>query len=278
MLPTEQQIRSILRGPVKKSGTHLICNCWNCGKEGKYYYNLKNGLSDCKKCSLGFNLFQFLQGWDALWLIEGNQININNDVALIKPLIDAEVAAIKTLPDSRLPAGFKRLQYGEQNLYAKYLRDRKYTETDFQIYGPGYTNLLNKYDGYVIIPMYDGWHVKGFLARNVCSDEEARYKNQKGVEFGHLLDGIDECTNATTTAILVEGHFDKIGITNELGLHHQDAIKVLQSFGKKLSDVQIEKILHTNINTLFVWYDMSDAIDQIKQFGNLLKRKIEVFG
>lgn len=277
MIPSEAQIRAILSGPVKKTGHHLICNCWNCGREGKYYYNIENGFSDCKYESKGWNLYQFLQGWGALHLIEGNQVDVSALIHLAT-LGSTEVETMPILPDSGLPAGFKLLQWGDGSVYTAYLKSRKYTKQDFQLYQPGYTELIERYNGFVIIPVYKNWAVKGYIARNIDPESENRWQNKKNVKFNCLLDGYDELTVNTKVVIITEGHFDKVSVTTELGLHTNEEFKALASFGKKLSTWQIQMLLQTNVATVYFLYDMADAIRQIKQFGSILKGKLDVYG
>jgi hypothetical protein len=277
MIPSEAQIRAILTGPVKKTGSHLICTCWECNKELKYYYNINNGFSDCKSCSKGHNLYQFLQGWGALDLLQGEQVNVSSDLKRLDALQTGLVETLE-IPDCKLPPGFKKITWEQENKFTVYLRERKYTLEDFLLYQPGYTDLVEKLEGYVVVPIYRNWVVKGYIARNVLDDDRLRYQNKKGVKFSKLLDGIDDCTTNTETAIITEGHFDKVSVTTELKLHEQESFKALASFGKKLTISQMELLQQTNVKNLYFLYDMKDAINQIKQFGSALKRKFNVYG
>jgi hypothetical protein len=278
-IPPEQELRKLLEatGPVKKTGVHLYGTCPVCGAELKFYLNVKTGLNDCKKGCQPGNIFTFLRAVDALHLLQGKPIDVA--AQLTNNLFPEEEAKkFPPLPPSKLPAGFKRLQYDDQNIFAAYLRERKYTQEDFLVYQPGYTTLIERLENYVIIPVYQNWEVKGYLARSIIEGYEPRYQNKKGIAFANLLDGIDECTVNTTTAIIVEGHFDKVSVTTELDLQQQEEVKAISSYGKKLTAAQLFALSNTGIKNLIFMYDMSDAINQIKAYGNKLKRQFNVLG
>jgi hypothetical protein len=277
MIPSEAAIRAFLPLPVKKSGSHLICTCWNCKDQNHYYFNLVNGLSDCKKCGKTANLYQFLQGWGRLDLLEGNTINYREDIKLLGNTIEEELLE-QHLRDFRLPVGFRKLDWNSKNKYVEYLKSRKYTEEDFQFYQPGSTQLIERYEDYVLIPIGFDYSTKGLLARYIGKDEtKLRYQNSKGTKFGNLLDGYDQINSNTHTLIITEGHFDKVSVTTELELNTSEDWKAISTFGKKISDNQISLLQKTNVKNLFLMYDQ-DAVSEIKQYGTKLNKYFKVSG
>lgn len=276
MLLSEKQIRSFVPGPIKKSGSHLIMTCWNCSNSNHYYFNLLNNLSDCKKCQIETNLFGFLSGWGRLDLLEGSQVNFKEDIKSLRNTTQEEQLDLN-LPDCRLPVGFKKLDFNSNHELVKYLKGRKYTKDDFLTYEPGYTELLERFENYVIIPVSRDFSVKGLVCRNTVDNEQPRYQNSKGTQFGKLLDGFDSITSNTHTAIISEGHFDKVSINTELGLNSQDEWKALCSFGKKISVHQEALLRTTNIKDVFLIYD-ADAVSAIKNYGISLNKYFNVQG
>lgn len=275
MIPSEKQIRSFVPEPVKKTGSHLIITCWNCQDQNHYYFNLLNGLSDCKKCQVSCNTFTFLRGWGRLDLLEGSQVRFEE---ILKPIGRIEEEEINLdLPDCRLPVGFKKLDFKSSHELTKYLKSRKYTKEDFMLYEAGYTELLEKYENYIIIPIARDFSMKGLVCRNTKDNEYPRYQNSKGTQFGKLLDGFDSITSNTHTVIISEGHFDKISINTELGLNSQDEWKALSSFGKKLSVHQESLLKSTNIKDIYLMYD-ADAVAAVKTYGISLKKHFNVYG
>lgn len=277
MIPSEQELRKLLEenGLVKKSGIHLIGTCPSCGSELKFYINIRTGLNDCKKGCKPSNIYGFLKHFDALHLLQGEVINVKADLEN-KLFKQEQVRSYNVLADSPMPPGYTKLAYDDENVYAEYLRKRKYTQEDFLLYQPGYTDLIARFENYVLIPVYQNWSIKGYLARSILPDVELRYQNKIGVQFAQLLDGIDECTANTETAIILEGHFDKVSVTTELGLHQQETFKAVCTYGKKLTEAQMQLFAATNIKNLIFLYDMGDAITQIKTYGNKLKRQFNV--
>jgi hypothetical protein len=277
MIPSEAAIRAFLPPPVKKSGNHLICTCWSCSKENHYYFNLVNGFSDCKKCGTTANLYQFLQGWGQLSLLEGNTIHYDEAIKKLGTTTEEEPID-QPLPDFRLPIGFKKLSWNTKNIYTEYLKSRKYTEADYQFYQPGMSNLIERYEDYVLIPITLDYSTKGILARYIGKDEtKLRYQNSKRTKFGHLLDGYDQISSNIDTLIITEGHFDKISVTTELELNKSEEWKAVSTFGKKISSQQITLLQKTNVKTLYLMYD-SDAVIDIKKYGSKLNQYFNVLG
>lgn len=270
---------SILKNPKKGIKNQIIADCPKCGREKHFYinagYNAKGRANPahCKRCNWQTNIVGLLVFLNKLELLGGRQVDLKKPLPKLSSLnreveeIDIDIKTIK------LPIGFKKVKFNDNNRYTEYLKSRKFTELDFEIYQPGYT-WKKKYNDYVIIPVTRDWDIKGFVGRYIGVNKDApRYLNSEH-DFSKLLFGYDELEpGQTTTAILVEGGFDKVSVTTELDLHNNEGIKCLCSFGKKLSDEQLLLLQKAGIENLFLMFDARDAIKEIKSTGFKIKRQ-----
>ena len=147
--------------------------------------------------------------------------------------------------------------------------ERGITPDDCKRYNIGATDLYRKYQKYVLIPIYDGGKIRGFLGRygaKKVPKDRLRYNNSVGTEFSELLFGYDEITENTTTVILVEGIFDKIAVDKVLHLWDSEDIKCVCTFGKKISPEQSKKLMLKGVTNVILLYDF-DAIKDIKKYG-----------
>ena len=268
------QIKSLLSNAKFGSSNQIVSDCPFCSKKSHFYINKTTFLWICHKCQETGNLFKLLSILGQLHLLEGAPV----DIELIKPLTSSEANKLIVAAPRRLPVGFRKCAWDDGTAQTAYLKTRKYTPEDFLLYGPGYTTLVERLENYVVIPVYNNWQVKGYIARNILDDDRLRWSNQKGVPFAALLDGIDECSTNTESIILVEGHFDKVSVTNELELRTSESFKSIASYGKKLTMQQIHLLEGTNAKNLYFLYDPEDAVHAIKVFGNRLKHRFNVLG
>lgn len=267
-------LESLLINPKRGSKNHFICDCLFCGKSRHMYVNKLTGLWDCKSCGEKGNIITFLIKLDKLSLLEGEDVNIDLPLQLSlkckqeqKTEFDIKIESIK------LPIGFKHIVFGDK--YYNYLLGRKFSEIDFLLYTPGYTMLKRKYLDYVILPVARDFEIKAFIARYTGDDlGKKRYLNSSH-EFNKLLFGYDELHKETRTVILVEGVFDKIGVTTELNLHYNNEMKCLATFGKKLSNIQLYLLQIANIENLIFMYDGRDAVDDMKKIVSEISKQFK---
>lgn len=172
---------------------------------------------------------------------------------------------LKELPVIKMPVGWK-----VSVASTKYLLGRGITPADCKRYNIGATDLYRKYQNYVLIPIYDGGKIRGFLGRygaKKVPKDRLRYNNSVGTEFSELLFGYDEITENTTTVILVEGIFDKIAVDKVLHLWDNEETKC--SFvhsGKKISPEQSKKLMLKGVTNVILLYDF-DAIQRHQKYG-----------
>lgn len=267
--------------PNTKLGTknHLIGDCVFCGKKGHMYFNVVKGLGDCKKCGTQFNAFLLLKQIGRLDLIDfGKSLDLNQISTRIELLNEKE--ELRELPTITLPSGSKRVFQND------YLDSRGFDEDDYFKYKIYINKVYKKYEKYVFITFEEKGELKGYLGRSIHSKEEIkeieanggfalRYRNSD-TEFSLLLSGSEEIVEGVTkTVIVVEGFTDKHNIDKKLLLDNSDELKCVCSFGKKLSDEQIKKLINKGIENIIILYD-GDAISTIKDYSLKLQKTFNV--
>lgn len=265
---SDEDLRDILINPKLNRRGQYICDCPLCGKSQHFYISKHTQMWDCKKCGEYGSIYKLLKLLDKTYLLGGATVEIRDNIESIRQLMQEQIAedevTLKELPVIKMPVGWK-----VSVASTKYLLGRGITPADCKRYNIGATDLYRKYQNYVLIPIYDGGKIRGFLgrygAKKVPSDR-LRYNNSVGTEFSELLFGYDEITENTTTVILVEGIFDKIAVDKVLHLWDSEDIKCVCTFGKKISPEQSKKLMLKGVTNVILLYDF-DAIKDIKKYG-----------
>jgi hypothetical protein len=174
------------------------------------------------------------------------------------------------------PLGFRRVQEDP------YLKDRGFEPWQYDQYHIGRTKLDRKLLNYVLFCVIEGGEYKGYVGRLTWSPQQIeqyeqtsgnkvnKYQNEGGADFGKLLFGIDEITKDTKRVILVEGITDKANVDRQLNLNLCGDLKCLCTFGKKISDFQLQKLLQTGVQEVVLLYD-PDAVNDSKKYSFLLE-------
>jgi 5S rRNA maturation endonuclease (ribonuclease M5) len=192
-----------------------------------------------------------------------------------------------TLEDVRVPTGWKRV------MSHPYLDSRGFTEREYNKFEVGVTSIDSRFKDMVIFKVPQNGTNKGYIARSIKSKKEIerinadykekglphkikRYRNSDTTDFSRLLLGIEECTENTSTVIIVEGLFDKVNTDRVLKLEGE-AIKCCASFKCGMSPEQIFLLqATTNIDTVILLYD-PDVINEIKKVAWDLEKYFNVF-
>lgn len=267
---TLEELKPLLLNP-KNSGTNqLACDCPYCGKTSHFFINKVTFLWDCKKCKEAGNVAKLLYFLNVAEQYTHKTLKLDSLVILNDGIEEKEELVIKKIPNKPLPRNFQRIYDNE------YLIRRGLKKNDFYKYKIGVTDKISKLKDYVIFLIEEQGECKGFVCRNVLDskiielNELLRYRNSTETKFADLLFGFEEIDKRTDTVIVVEGIFDKIRLDNLLNVDDYPYLKIVSSFGNKMSDMQILKLKKTNVKNLILFYDL-DATEETKK--NALKIK-----
>lgn len=272
-LISDDDLKDLLINPKPTRSGQYIADCPLCGKEQHFYISRKTQMWDCKKCHSYGSIYKLLRLLDKTYLLAGSTVENKERIESIREmeqeLFSNDDIELSDLPVKKMPAGWKVSAKS-----TKYLLSRGITSEDCKRYNIGATDMFRKYDNYVLIPIYDDGKIRGFLGRygaRKVPDGKLRYNNSIGTEFAELLFGYDEITERTSTVILVEGCFDKIAVDKVLHLWDDEEVKCVCTFGKKISDKQIKKLMLKGVTNVILLYDF-DAIKEIKKYGLELEK------
>lgn len=273
---SDTDLRSeVLINPKLNRTNQYICDCPFCGKESHFYIDKTSQLWDCKKCGESGNIYKLLRFVDKLYLLQGATIEERETIQSVRQSLavvdeDENEAESVTLPSVSMPVGWRIFKGGNS-----YLNGRGLSNAEIVRYEMGETRMFKKYQNYILVPIRDGGEVRGFIGRYAAKhvpEDKLRYNNSVGTEFGSLLFGYDEIiAGETNTVILVEGIFDKISVDRFLGLWDGPEVKCVATFGKKISGVQINKLIAKQIRRVILLYDF-DAVKDIKRYGLELEK------
>lgn len=272
---SDTDLRSILHIEKETRSGQYICTCPWCSKEKHFYINKHTQLFDCKKCGVTGSIYKLLKHLDKTYLLGDKSVELTEQIKSIRQLQSESNAeqTIEELPKRNMPPGFRIC------VANKYLISRGITKKDCKRYHIGETRILFKYRNYILFPIYDNKEIRGFVGRysnKVVPKDKLRYNNSLDTDFASLLYGYDEIVSGETeTVIIVEGIFDKISVDKKLGLWDDNSVKCVCTFGKKISNVQIRKLVAKNIANIVLSWDF-DALKEIKSYGIELEKYFNV--
>lgn len=265
----DSDLRELLINPKLNRRGQYICTCPFCNKEAHFYISKETQQWDCKRCGESGGIYQLLKRLNRTYLLGGATIEEREKIVSIKEILEErseeDEVRLEELPEKKLPLGWKVSRNS-----TPYLLNRRITPEDCVRYNIGATDLARKFQNYVIVPIYDGGKIRGFLGRYGAKKVPAdrlRYNNSPDTNFGQLLFGYDEIEkDSTRTVILVEGIFDKIAVDKFLKLWEEPFVKCVCTFGKKISPEQRQKLIIKGIESVILLYDY-DALKEIKKYG-----------
>lgn len=273
---SDEDLRNeVLINPKLNRTNQYVCDCPFCGKESHFYIDKTTQLFHCKRCNESGNIYKLLRFVDKLYLLQGPTVEARETIASVRSILEEareqdDTESAEALPVIPMPVGWRVLSAG-----SAYLSGRGVSAEEAVRYEIGVTHMFKKYRNYILVPIRDGGEIRGFIGRYAARrvpEGKLRYNNSVGTEFGSLLFGYDEIVvGATTTVILVEGIFDKISVDRFLGLWSAPEVKCVATFGKKISKVQITKLVSKAVRRVILLYDF-DAVKDIKRYGLELEK------
>jgi hypothetical protein len=286
----DSQLRALLTNAKDASGrTHFVADCPFCSDPGHFYVRRKTdkvnsrgqNISyywDCKKCLLRGTLPKLLRKVGRLDLLADLHV-VRVSEPVVSKLTDyrAKRAAIPPpveLPLVTFPTGFMRAKQDP------YLDGRGFTPADYERYKAGRAKVLQKHKDYIIVGIEQRGRLVGYISRLTWGSEKLeafneqakaegklkklRYQNSTS-DFAKMLFGEDELTDETTTVILVEGIFDKSNVSNLLNLHSSPTVKCCATFGKSISEDQINIVRRFPKLKNLIFLRDQDAINSTKK-------------
>lgn len=263
--------------------TNMNLECPDCKRSGKFGINMTKapGGVHCFYCEYSENIYRFLNRIGRSDLISfEREVFLNTQLRMINEETEEEVEEIREV---KLPRGFQMIDFDE------YLHQRNFKDYQYEQFEVGVTNhfLERKLKNYLIFIIKQRGLRVGWVARskhsyqwhkqnleeykNGISELVLRYRNSEGTDFDKLLGGFDEITPNTEEVIIVEGIFDKTNISNLLSTNDSERLKVLCSFGNKVSDEQVKLLRSTNVKITTLLYDFN-TIKQSKTFSTELSK------
>lgn len=275
----DTELRNILHIDKETRSGQYMCTCPLCGKPKHFYINKRTQVWDCKKCFAVGNIYKLLKLLGKLYLLGDKTVELTPQIKSIRESQDEEqntdvLTTLQNLPVRKMPVGFKVCKNNA------YLLSRGIGGDVCKRYGIGETNLVSKLKNYILIPIMDNGEVRGYLGRygnKKVPENKLRYNNSLGTDFASLLYGYDDIVKGETeTVIIVEGVFDMISVSRKLNLDSEPDIKCVCTFGKKISDNQIKKLLEKEVANIILCYDY-DALKEIKSYGMELNMYFNTF-
>lgn len=268
--------------------------CIKCGNENgsklSFIFDKYSSSSSfrCVKCGFSCRLEKYL------WLIKKTQYitkyrEIKQESILNKKglSIKNDYVDLSPLPEVLLPLLFKKLKYSD------YLQSRGLSIDIYKHFIIGKTDFDNTLKDYTIFVVTENEIPVGWVAR--CNKSKSyidnynkthkrkilRWRNSTSSDFGKIVYGLDEINKNTKQIIIVEGISSKLKVDSELKTWNKDEIKCVCTFGKKISETQIAKILKKSegLEDIILFYDVSDAINEEKKasFQILKECNINIF-
>lgn len=261
---------------VKMDGRkrNLISDCPYCGKSHKFGVSLvKDGnpfnCFSCNESGYSMKLMSYLGRTDLIQEF----FSVDEEVEDLLKIEDLDDEIDYELEEIELPPRTKRVADDE------YLNSRGWWDESYSDF-PVFRSKDFKFKDYVLLGVYMYGEIVGYVGRHTWSKKKInghnrrakadgtyqilRYRNSEGNDFGKMLGGFDLIEEDTDTVILVEGFMDIINITQELDLLESDDIRVVCTFGKKISQEQIFHLQEKEIKNVIVFYD-DDACEDIKR-------------
>lgn len=274
----------LLQNPVMWKSRDILANCPWCGHREFYVSINDNHPFNCvrkKKCGESGSIYKLLDklGKRDLYNLK-ESIKWTNSVPETLELIKNDEIDID-LKEIKQPIGFRRIYASD------YLKNRGFSDEDFNNYVIGETKLDGKLINYIIFAIYNDSKFVATIGRYKGSKEEIdllekklnrkipRYRNSDG-DFDKIVGNYDDIeTGITKTVILVEGLFDSKNVSDLLNLKNNKEVKCCFTFKCHISDEQIYKLQLKGIENIILIYD-PDVIDKIRDEGVNLNRFFNV--
>ena len=270
----EKLLNILPNGKLNASGKEITIDCPYCYyRECGIAINKDNHPFQCfrkKNCGVTTNIYGILRQLGKEDLLEGKEKTLNVFNNLENNIINNENKKETQLFDDKKvekPIGF----YYKNNDW--YLEKRGFVEKDFYYFLVGETDIWPKYKNYILFLIYEKELLKGFVGRHKYNGVP-KYINSQEFDGEKLLYNFDSINENTNIVILVEGIMDVVNITKLL--NYDDEVVCCGTFGAKVSNTQIKKIMYKGVQNIILLYD-PDVIRKIKEYSYKLLQKFNTY-
>lgn len=260
------------KGWMHSKNTPCIFRCDKWDKFG-ILFTTDGGIVRCMRCGESTSLHGYLLKINRRDLIDRFSAPISDEIKTLDNKAETET---REQIEVKLPTGFKRIFYDD------YLDERGFTPEQYNLFKTG-VSLDMRLQNHIVFPLYQEGKLVSWLARsrkskewhkqNILDYKEGhsrlvlRYYNAPDTYFEDILGGYDEIVeNQTHTVILVEGLTDKANVDRKLLLYAKNDVKCCFTFGKNLSENQINLLLKKGVKNIILMYD-PDALKEIEKFS-----------
>lgn len=272
---SRQVLSSILHEPFEIAKGNLRSNCPWCGhREFDISYVKENHPYQCwrkKHCGAAGTIKTLLHKLNRTDLmIFKEEVSVNIDYS-VNAIIENPAYSQVQIPIIKPPIGWQRVYKDE------YLENRGFKR--FDLFRVGVTKIHPLLKNYRVFLVDEDDQCRAWVARTIYDKQYCdkykilRYRNS-GDDFGNLLYGIDLINEKTEIVICVEGVMDKFNVDNQLNLYSQNEIVCVATFGNKITDIQIQKLLARGVKNILLMYD-GDALNQSIKTSNKLYEQFD---
>ena len=146
---SDEDLRSAITIQKKTRTGEYICDCPFCHKSLHLYINIKTQVFQCKKCWTEGSVYKLLKQLDKTYLMGDKSIEYKDNIKSIQEILEQqrEKVELRELPEKKMPVGFKICKNN------RYLKSRGISNDDCEYYKIGKTDLVTKYDNYILFPI-----------------------------------------------------------------------------------------------------------------------------
>lgn len=261
--------------------------CPDCNRKEKLGFKFSNGFGavHCFFCDYSIGIVGYLKQIGRTDLIDfDQQISLESTLKSLDEVVEVE----EELPEVTLPRGYERIAYDS------YLKNRGFKSHQYDEFEVGVTNhfLERRLHNYLIFVLRQKGRVVGWLARSKHSYEwhkqnlldykankavlHNRYINSTGTDFSKILGGFDRINERIEEVIIVEGLMDYCNVSNLLKTDKSDTLKVVFTFGNKVSEPQLKLLRETKVKRTIIMYDYNTD-KQSRQYSTELSKYFESY-
>lgn len=258
-------IKDMFGDPIGWSGKNAIYYCPHCienvGKpdnKGHLWVHIEKLVAHCFRCGYSARIENTIGGYN---LSESKLLTDEEKASLLEDALNpqewdqGEPRFLYKIPEERPQVGTP---------YYDYLISRGVSEFEMQYYDIRVGSIFNKYYGRVVVPnnVEDGVLTDMFVARTIYPTEPRRYLNPPGENKSRNVFNLSRIPE-DTPIIICEGVFTAISAGPQS----------VATYGKHVSDLQIEMILRKKPSCIYVNLD-----EDASKNATALARRIVKFG